>query len=71
MERKLVGVLVLIMAATTVYGVIKLRTLQTAFDLNAPPEEKKKKKDKKDRDGDEEKHKHKHKHDDETTAPMA
>jgi hypothetical protein len=74
MERKLVGVLVLIMAATTVYGIIKLRTLQTAFDLNAPPEEKKKKdkKDKKDKDGDdgEEKHKHKHKHDDEDTKPM-
>jgi hypothetical protein len=73
MERKLVGVLVLLMAATTVYGVIKLRTLQTAYDANVPPEEKKKKKDKrgkKDDDGGE-KHKHKHKHDEEDTAPMA
>jgi hypothetical protein len=74
MERKLVGALVLLMAATTVYGVIKLRTLQTAYDANVPPpEEKKKKKDKKDKhhDDDGEKHKHKHKHDEDDPAPMA
>jgi hypothetical protein len=70
MERHLVGALVILMAGTVVYGVLKLRTLQAAYDANVPPEEeKKKKKDKKDKDG-EEKHKHKHKHDDEE-APAA
>jgi hypothetical protein len=60
-ERHAVGILVVIMAITVIYGVLKLRTLQAAYDLNAPPEpEPKKKKDKKGKDG-EKKHKH---HDD-------
>jgi hypothetical protein len=65
-ERHAVGILVVIMAITVIYGVLKLRTLQAAYDLNAPPEpEPKKKKDKKGKDG-EKKHKH---HDDD--APDA
>ncbi len=60
-ERHAVGLLVMIMALTVIYGVLKLRTLQAAYDLNAPPEPEPKKKDKKDKKD----KKHKHHHDDE------
>ena len=57
LERQLSSVLCLLMAGTVFYGVLKLRTLQTAFDANVPPVEEKKKK-KKDKDKDGEGHKH-------------
>ena len=58
LERKLVVLLVLIMAVTVFYGVLTLRTMQATFDALEPP--KKDKKDKK-----QEKDDKKHKHDDE------
>ena len=62
-ERRLVSVLVIAMLVTTVYGVLKLKRLQTEFDANAPHVEEKEKK-KKDKD----KKKHKHHDDDDTDA---
>jgi hypothetical protein len=46
LERELVGGLVVIMAITLVFGVLKLRKLQAQFDAMAPHKEKKDKKDK-------------------------
>jgi len=46
LERRLVGVLVIIMGVTVIYGVTRLRRLQAAFDADAPHKEKKDKKDK-------------------------
>jgi hypothetical protein len=37
MEKRFAGILVLAMAATVVYGVLKLRRMQTAFDAHCPP----------------------------------
>lgn len=37
-ERMLVGLLVIIMATTVFYGVLKLRQMQAAYDANCPPE---------------------------------
>ena len=48
-ERHLVGALVVIMAITVLYGVLKLRQMQATFDANVPPKEKKDKKDKGDK----------------------
>lgn len=48
-EKRLVAVLVLAMAATVTYGVLKLRRMQAIYDANCPVQEKKKK-DKKDDD---------------------
>ena len=56
-ERQLSALLCLVMAGTVFYGVLKLRSLQAAYDANVPPPEEKKKK-KKDKDKDEEGHKH-------------
>jgi len=36
-ERRLVGTLVVAMAITAVYGVLKLRQMQMAYDANCPP----------------------------------
>jgi hypothetical protein len=41
MEKKFAGVLVLAMAATVVYGVLKLRRMQADFDLRCPPKKEK------------------------------
>ncbi|HXY30378.1 MAG TPA: hypothetical protein VEI06_06685 [Gemmatimonadaceae bacterium] len=46
LERRLVGLLVIIMGVTVVYGVRRLRALQAEFDAKAPPREKKEKKEK-------------------------
>ena len=48
-ERRLVGLLVIIMGLTVVYGVTKLRAMQADYDFHAPIEKKKDKKDKKDK----------------------
>jgi hypothetical protein len=42
-ERDLVGVLVLGMGAIVLYGVLKLREMQTDFDRRSPPKEEKEK----------------------------
>jgi hypothetical protein len=68
-ERHAVGVLVIIMAGTVIYGVLKLRRLQEEFDANAPPEPEPKKKDKKDKK--EKKHKHHHEDDQPEADPAA
>jgi len=60
-ERRIVGALVLLMGATVVYGVTRLRAMQAEYDRLAPPEKKKDKKDKKDKEK-------KHKHDQEPEA---
>lgn len=36
-EKRLVGLLVLIMAVTVFYGVLKLRKMQATYDANVPP----------------------------------
>jgi hypothetical protein len=36
-ERKLVGFLVVVMAITVIYGVLKLRQMQTIYDAHCPP----------------------------------
>lgn len=36
-EKKLVGILVVAMTITVIYGVLKLRRMQTIFDANCPP----------------------------------
>jgi hypothetical protein len=41
MEQKLVGLLVLGMAATVIYGVLKLRQMQADYSLRCPPKESK------------------------------
>jgi hypothetical protein len=41
MERHLVGLLVLVMAATVAYGVIKLKRMQVEYDANSPVKEAK------------------------------
>ena len=41
MEKKFAGLLVLAMAATVVYGVLKLRRMQADFDLRCPPKKEK------------------------------
>jgi hypothetical protein len=41
MEKGFAGSLVLIMAITVFYGVLKLRQMQAAFDANCPPKEPK------------------------------
>jgi hypothetical protein len=41
LERKFVGLLVLGMAATVTYGVLKLRRMQVDFDLRCPPKKEK------------------------------
>ncbi|HVP70852.1 MAG TPA: hypothetical protein VMS45_05955 [Gemmatimonadaceae bacterium] len=46
LERELVGALVVVMAITVVYGVLRLRSLTAQFDAMAPHKEKKDKKDK-------------------------
>ncbi len=48
-ERMLAGVLVLAMAATVFYGIMKLRRMQQDYDARAPEKEPKDKKDKKDK----------------------
>jgi hypothetical protein len=50
LERRFVGVLVLVMAATVFYGVLKLKSMQADYTLRLPPKEKEKDKDKKDKD---------------------
>ena len=40
-ERMLASVLVLIMAATVLYGILRLRKMQAAYDTNKPPKEPK------------------------------
>ncbi len=40
-EKKFAGLLVLGMAATVVYGVLKLRQMQADFDLRCPPKKEK------------------------------
>jgi hypothetical protein len=37
MERRIAGLLVLIMAATVIYGVLKLKKMQADYDLYCPP----------------------------------
>jgi hypothetical protein len=37
MERRLAGVLVIWMVITVLYGVLKLRRLQTIYDAHSPP----------------------------------
>ena len=37
LERKLVGFLVVAMAITAIYGVLKLRQMQTIYDAHCPP----------------------------------
>jgi hypothetical protein len=37
MERALVGTLVLLMAMTVLYGVLRLKRMQAAYDANVPP----------------------------------
>ena len=41
MERKLVGLLVLGMAAAVFYGVLRLRQMQADYTLRCPPKEPK------------------------------
>jgi hypothetical protein len=41
MERRFVGVLILAMASTVFYGVLKLRKMQEDYDLRCPPKEAK------------------------------
>ena len=36
-ERRIAGTLVIAMAITVVYGVLKLRQMQTTYDANCPP----------------------------------
>ena len=36
-ERMLTGGLIVAMGITVVYGILKLRTMQAAFDANVPP----------------------------------
>jgi len=66
MERRLTGLLVLMMGITVVYGVTKLRALQAEYDAMAPHKEKKDKKDK-----DEKKEKKHHHHDEEAGEATA
>ena len=40
-ERFLTGVLVVVMAITVFYGVLKLRRMQADYDLRSPPKESK------------------------------
>ena len=58
MERRMVGLLVIIMGITTVYGVLRMRALTAEFMAMAPKEKKKDKKDKKDKDEKKEKKHH-------------
>ena len=51
-EKTFVGILVVALATTAIYGVLKLRRMQRTYDARCPAKEKKKKKDKP--DGDEE-----------------
>ena len=44
-ERRLSGTLVVLMATTVFYGVLKLRKMQTLYDANCPPKVSKKDKD--------------------------
>jgi hypothetical protein len=37
MERRLVGVLIVTMAITVLYGVLKIRQMQTTYDAHCPP----------------------------------
>jgi hypothetical protein len=37
MERRFAGLLVVLMAITVFYGVLKLRQMQTAYDSHCPP----------------------------------
>ena len=46
-ERHLVSALVILMAITVIYGVLKLRQMQSEFDANVPVKKKKDKTDKK------------------------
>ena len=41
MEKSLGGLLVLGMAVTVLYGVLKLRQMQADYDLRCPPKESK------------------------------
>jgi hypothetical protein len=41
LEKKFSGLLVIIMAITVFYGVLKLRRMQTAYDQRCPPKDKK------------------------------
>jgi hypothetical protein len=41
MEKKFAGLLVLAMAATVIYGVLKLRRMQADYDLRCPPKKEK------------------------------
>lgn len=41
LERKFVGILVLIMAATVIHGVLRLRRMQADYTLRCPPKEPK------------------------------
>jgi len=41
LEKKFAGVLVLAMAATVIYGVLKLRRMQADYDLRCPPKKEK------------------------------
>lgn len=50
LERRFVGVLVLAMAATVFYGVLKLKSMQADYTRRLPAKEKDKDKDKKDKD---------------------
>ena len=50
LERRFVGLLVLAMAATVFYGVLKLKSMQADYLQRLPPKEKEKDKDKKDKD---------------------
>ena len=43
LERRFVGVLLIAMAVTVVYGVLKLRRMQAEFDLRCPPAKEKEK----------------------------
>jgi hypothetical protein len=36
-ERRLVGLLVIAMAITVLYGVLKLRQMQAAYNMHCPP----------------------------------
>jgi hypothetical protein len=51
-EKTFVGILVVALAVTTIYGVLKLRRMQCTYDARCPVKEKKKK-DKQDGDEDE------------------
>jgi len=48
-EKRLVGLLVLIMAATVFYGVMRLKQMQATFDEHVPEKEAKEAKDKSDK----------------------